>query len=110
MKRALEVLRDAGCNEIYLDGSFVTEKESPSDYDCCWMTAGVDLVKLISAHPVFINLSNRRAGQKAKYGGEFLPARGIERVSGKTFLDFFQIDKQLGTRKGIIQINLWTLP
>ena len=38
----LENLKAAGCRTIYVDGSFVTSKELPNDYDACWEEAGVD--------------------------------------------------------------------
>lgn len=39
---ALRSLRDAGCTTAYLDGSLVTAKELPGDFDVCWDAAGVD--------------------------------------------------------------------
>jgi hypothetical protein len=48
--------------------------------------------------PVLLIFDHQRATQKAKYGGELLPASG--------FLEFFQIDKEKGTRKGIIALDL----
>ena len=35
-------LASAGCSARWLDGSFVTDIESPSDYDACWDWQGVD--------------------------------------------------------------------
>lgn len=34
-KAALESLCAAGCKKIHLDGSFVTAKERPGDFDAC---------------------------------------------------------------------------
>jgi hypothetical protein len=45
---ALTDLRAAGCRSAYLDGSFVTDKEVPSDFDLCWDEDDVDWTKL---HP-----------------------------------------------------------
>ena len=49
-------LAEAGCKELLLDGSFVTAKALPGDYDATWETVGVDLnrldlVLLDLAHP-----------------------------------------------------------
>ena len=33
---ALHDLQRAGCRLAYLDGSFVTDKDAPGDYDLCW--------------------------------------------------------------------------
>lgn len=42
MHEALRLLRDAGCKRVYIDGSFVTAKEVPGDYDACWDAKDVD--------------------------------------------------------------------
>ena len=33
---ALENLKNAGCGTVYINGSFVTNKVVPNDYDACW--------------------------------------------------------------------------
>lgn len=105
LDRALGALRAAGCLAIYLDGSFVTAKEFPADYDACWEAKGLTLNAL---DPVFLDFSNRRAAQKAKYFGEFFPShlQAEKNSPFRTFLDFFQTDKETGLRKGIIGINI----
>ena len=105
----LKKLADAGCATVYLDGSIVTRKAVPSDFDGLWDMAGVDLQRLRASEPLFFEFSNRRAAQKAKYRGEMFPAELVESASGKTFLDFFQIDKETGEAKGILAIDLNTL-
>lgn len=106
LRRALEVLKAAGCRRVYLDGSFVTNKEAPSDFDACWERAGMDLRKLYAADPVLLMFSNGRAAQKAKYFGEMFPADSNEGNSGLTFLRFFQRDKDSGQAKGILSLDL----
>lgn len=100
---ALESLRAAGCRRVYLDGSFVTSKDIPNDYDGCWDMNGVDVDLL---DPILLKFDDRRAAQKAKYLGEFFPADVTELGSGMIFLEFFQTDKESGQSKGIILINL----
>ena len=34
-------LSRAGCQRLYLNGSFVTQKPVPNDYDACWDPSGV---------------------------------------------------------------------
>ena len=102
LKAAIASLRKAGCRAIYIDGSFVTAKELPNDFDGCWSVKDVDPDLL---DPVLLDFSNGRAAQKAKYGGELFPAEGIEGGSGKTWLDFFQQDRN-GKPKGIVGIRL----
>lgn len=103
LKAALEALRAAGCRAAYIDGSFVTAKESPGDFDGCWETEGVDVERL---DPVLLTFDSGRATQKATYGGELFPARLTEGGSGATILEFFQTDKETGVAKGIIALDL----
>ena len=102
LKSALDSLSKAGCQVVYIDGSFVTKKENPNDFDGCWDIKGVDPELL---DPILLNLDNKREKQKAKYQGELFPASGKADVTGKTYLDFFQIDRN-GNPKGIVAINL----
>lgn len=101
LKEALDFLREAGCRRVFLDGSFVTDKESPDDVDVCWDVDGVDPMLLDS---VFFDFADGRAAQKERFGAEFFPAQAPQRL--KTFLDFFQIDKESGRPKGIIELLL----
>jgi len=102
LEAALRSLQEAGCQLAYVDGSFVTAKKEPGDFDACWGIAGVDPDRL---DPVLLDFSNGRAAQKAKYGGELFPAELPEGLSGRTFLDFFQTDRDTGAAKGIVSID-----
>jgi hypothetical protein len=95
-------LHGAGCSDIYLDGSYVTAKPVPGDYDACWNPAGVDPKKL---DPVFFDFLNNRQAQKAKFRGEFFPST-FSNAPGQPFLDFFQIERFSGGLKGILSIPL----
>lgn len=101
-QRVAEALRVAGCNILYLDGSFTTGKPHPDDYDGCWDHSGMDFALL---DPVLLDFSHKRANQKRKFLGEMFPALLANGPSG-TFLDFFQIEKFSGQPKGIIRISL----
>jgi hypothetical protein len=100
---ALRLLRAAGCRRVYINGSFVTSKERPNDIDVCWDIEGVDPDAL---DPVFFDFDDGRAAQKARFGAEFFPAQVPEGVTGRTFLEFFQVDRQTGEPKGIIELRL----
>lgn len=104
---ALTSLRNAGCKTAYLNGSFVTEKEEPGDFDACWDIRGVDPELL---DPVLLDFSDSRAAQKRKYLGELFPAQMPEGISGITFMEFFQTDPDSGEAKGIVAISLETVP
>jgi hypothetical protein len=73
-KAALDTLRQAGCERAYVDGSFVTNKAVPNDFDACWEMVGVDFDLLDRLDSVLLDWSNRRAAQKAKFGGELFIA------------------------------------
>lgn len=103
LEKATKELKAAGCKRIFINGSFVTSKERPNDFDALWDIDGVDPQKL---DPVFFDFSQRRAAQKEKYFGEFFPAQVVETETEHLFLDFFQIDKETGKSKGIVEINL----
>ena len=102
-RAATENLKDAGCRVVYLNGSFVTSKTHPNDYDACWEEAGVDPTAL---DPVLLTFDAGRASQKAKYLGELFPISIIADAEGLSFLGFFQTDKETGSPKGIIAIGL----
>jgi hypothetical protein len=105
LRRALIVLQAAGCSTIYIDGSFVTEKEFPADFDACWDRTGVNRATLQRLDPTLLDFSNRRAAQKAKYRGELFLADVSANSTGTKFLDFFQYDRD-GKRKGIIKLDV----
>lgn len=96
-------LRSAGCPTLYLDGSYVTGKPRPGDFDACWDPTGVDPAKL---DPVFLEFANGRAAQKAAFKGEFFPSSMLCVDVGQAFVDFFQLDRFTGKQKGIISISL----
>jgi hypothetical protein len=81
----------------------VTAKPVPADFDACWAVEGVAAETL---DPVFLDFSNSRARQKQRFLGEFFPAELPEGASGRTFLEFFQTDKETGERKGIVAVDL----
>lgn len=92
----------AKCERIYLDGSYVTGKPVPRDYDACWDPDGVD-PRLVD--PVFNDFANSRAAQKQRFGGEFFHAGMVADRYGQNYLEFFQIARAGAERKGIILIE-----
>ena len=82
LEMAIDSLRRAGCRTVYIDGSFVTNKEIPNDFD-----AG-------------------RAAQKGRYLGELFPASAGATAEGISFLEFFQTDRETGRIKGIVAVDL----
>jgi hypothetical protein len=104
LAEAIELLGAARCRRVWLNGSFVTTKDEPGDFDACWDPAGVDLDVL---DPVLTDFSAGRAAQKARFGGELLP-NVTEAGSGLTFSEFFRNERDSG-RKGIIVLQIGEL-
>lgn len=102
--RALKNLAQAGVKKVWIDGSFVTDKNAPADIDGCWeYQQSVDVNKL---DRVFLDFNAPRTSMKKKYGVDFL----ISTVSlldgqGKTVLEFFQQDRD-GNQKGILLVEI----
>lgn len=103
---ALRLLRAAGCQRAYIDGSFVTAKEEPGDFDACWDAQGVDF-DLVDER--LLTFDKGRATQKAAFLGELFIADAGADLQGRLFRDFFQTDRD-GQRKGIIVVDLKGLP
>jgi hypothetical protein len=72
LKRALDSLRSAGCRRAYVNGSFVTAKDEPGDFDGCWDASGVDLDRL---DPMLLDFSNARRPRRRSLAASFSPAR-----------------------------------
>ena len=102
MEAALENLALASCSEVFIDGSFVSAKLDPNDFDASWNPEQVSS-KLID--PVLIDFSRKRSAMKAKYGGELFLMTLPTSKGGKPFITFFQEDRQ-GKPKDIIRLDL----
>lgn len=105
LAEAIELLGAAGCRRLWLNGSFVTAKEEPADFDACWDPEGVDLDAL---DPIFLDFAEGRAAQKIRFGGELLP-NVTEAGSGLSFAEFFRNERDTG-RKGIVVLTIGGQP
>jgi hypothetical protein len=103
LKVLMASLEKANCPLVYIDGSFVTSKEIPGDYDLCWSLTGVVEANL---DPALLDFTPAgREKMMRRYRGDIFPAEIPEGPSGKMFVDFFQTDKNTGEKKGIIAIK-----
>ena len=57
LKSALDLLKEAGCRRVYIDGSFVTAKKLPNDIDVCWDVDGVDPISLDSVFLILVTVA-----------------------------------------------------
>jgi hypothetical protein len=92
LKAALISLKQAGCDRVYIGGSFVTDKTEPGDIDGCFEGLYID-ESIID--PIFVN--SDLDAQKARFG--------VELVFGSNRAGFFQTDRY-GNAQGIVVINL----
>lgn len=102
LRAALDALRAAGCRRAYIDGSFVTSKAEPADFDACWELQGTELALL---DPILRTLDLERRAQKIKFGGELLPIDSGNPLL-TDFLAFFQQDRDTRRPKGIVTLDL----
>ena len=82
--RALQALKAAGCRRVYVDGSFVTSKEGPGDFDGCWDHEG-------DGHPMITNerqyLITQAQAAKFREALADAPAEGIHPKALKAMRD-----------------------
>jgi hypothetical protein len=95
-------LAAAGCNFFLVDGSFVTAKECPADYDACCDFSGIDVKK------ADLTLFGTREEIKAEFYGELFPEHYLA-DDEYTFREFFQTDRD-DVPKGVVRLDLETLP
>jgi hypothetical protein len=103
---ALENLSTAGCHTVWINGSFISDKSQPNDYDACWDSDQVDPDLL---EPTLLNFAHPRNAMKRKYRGELFIADLPATPYGETFLEFFQKGRN-GHNKGILRLDLGSLP
>lgn len=102
LNEALRLLKAVGCKSVYIDGSFVTGKPEPGDFDACWAVQGVDAVKL---DPVFLDFANSRTRQKNRFLGEFFPASCPKGLAERHFWNFSKLIKRQVLLRAF---SLWT--
>lgn len=104
LMKALINLAEAGVKKVYIDGSFVTDKDYPKDIDGCWEPSSTIDLGIID--PVFLlDSKSSRDAMKKKYGVDFFPAAWTESGSGYPFTLFFQRNRG-GREKGIIVVEI----
>ena len=100
LRKAASNFELSGVSTLWINGSFITDKEEPNDIDGCWeYTPAVDTKKL---DRVFLGT---RKEMQNKYGLDFFIANIVEAGSGLPFPKFFQVNRD-GDPKGIIVVKL----
>ncbi len=103
IEEVLTLLKYADCRIAYLNGSFVTSKPNPQDFDMCYDRDDINIEYLRKNARIILKFYDS-AAQKARYGGEIYPSD--QPVDESTMsIEFFQRDRQQN-KKGIIAIDL----
>jgi hypothetical protein len=103
MRLLLSHLKSVGCRALYVDGSFVTAKDMPNDYDACWDLVGVKVEKLDN---VLLDFSDDgKHAMQEKYRGDIRPDSCSPEERDCTYLEFFQMGRD-GEPKGIVMLVL----
>lgn len=101
LRRAVIALRHAGCRSVLVDGSFVTSKELPGDYDMAFDPNGMESARL---DPLLLRHDDGRKAMKAKYLGDIFPSGAVaSATTGAVYTQFFQHDRS-GMPKGIVEL------
>lgn len=100
----LQTLKKYGTSNVYIVGSFVTNKEKPRDIDICWDTTGIDYKNCKNEHPEFFTDDGVR---------KFRSVTGIHIAAmfnsySTDMLEWFQFDKQKNFR-GCVKISLFNI-
>jgi len=66
----------------------------------------VDLVRLIALAPAVLDFAEARRSRKAAFGGELFPAEAVADLAGRSFVEYFQLDRHTGDPKGIVELNV----
>ena len=101
LSKGLNLLRQYGCTEVCIDGSFVTNKPFPNDVDVCYDNTHMNWKKFIKDHPEFNDVKNGSRIQKEKYQSEFYAYNAFE----DSILQYLQFDREHNP-KGIVKLNL----
>jgi hypothetical protein len=103
IRQAATALAKARCRRLWIDGSFVTSRAKPKDWDGCWDPVGV-VPSLLD--PDFLDFSkDGRARMKMKYMADLFPSSLTEVASGLVFLNYFQQSRG-GDPKGVVILDL----
>jgi hypothetical protein len=106
LEEALELMVSSGVVRVYLDGSFVTDKDRPNDIDGCYdLAEDVTAEHLGRLAPIFPPNPEGRADAKRRFGVDLFPAAATELGSGQPFLRFFQTDRE-GRGRGVLSVEL----
>ena len=100
LEKVVAILREIRATHIYIDGSFVTDKVNPNDWDACFDSSIPVINNLLCKYPF-----KDTKIQKKLYKGELFYAKSIADEYGNTYFDFFQQKKgNSAIKKGMVEL------
>jgi hypothetical protein len=109
VRAAVEAFWNAGIEEIYIDGSFCTEKRDPGDADGYWVEPDLDVYERVDPYwidftPVFVRAAGKwRWHMWADHGVEFFIHPAMQATEDESFPEFFRNDRA-GRPRGVIRV------
>ena len=109
LSTAVEAFRAAAIKEIYIDGSFCTDKPDLGDIDGYWVEPDTDVYDRINPYWIDFELvlvpsiGKRKWRMWADHGIEFFIHPAMQATPGEGFPEFFRRDRN-GQPRGVIQV------
>ena len=109
LRTAVEAFWAAGIDEIYIDGSFCTEKPDPGDIDGYWIEPAPDVYERIDPYWIDFDVVLAPHVQKwkwrmwADHGVEFFIHPAMQATPELGFPEFFRQDRD-GRPRGIVKV------
>jgi hypothetical protein len=100
LNRVVGILSEAKCPEVFLDGSYITQKEEPGDYDLCFEPTGLQPTEPLRA------LLAAKENRKAEYLGDIFARLPEPPYHHDHVTDWQKDGRNDDVIKGILRINL----
>jgi hypothetical protein len=110
LRAAVRAFWSAGIEEIYIDGSFCTEKPDPGDVDGYWVEPDLDVYDRVDPYwidftPIFVRTAGKwRWRMWADHGVEFFIHPAMQATPEEAFPAFFRRDRA-GRPRGLIRVT-----
>ena len=110
LRAAVRAFWSAGIEEIYIDGSFCTEKPDPGDVDGYWVEPDLDVYDRVDPYwidftPIFVRPAGKwRWRMWAEHGVEFFIHPAMQATPEEAFPVFFRHDRA-GRPRGLIRVT-----
>ena len=101
MEKGFKLLYKNGCENVYIGGSFVTDKPEPGDVDVCFDNSFMKWQQFQKKYPAFLLNEKGYYELYEKYKANFYPYNSYDDY----FLQFFQYSRS-GEVKGVVKLNL----